>query len=98
MLDNADPLTGWDMESIQAAYPRPATNDLYGKLYHYLLSLFVQFHRLLASRPVSVKLFQVDARSLPAHLESIKFDRVEVCLSFFKRLLQAIPLWHFIRI
>lgn len=39
MLDNADPLNGWSLNDVLEFPVGSATNDVYGKLYNYLLDL-----------------------------------------------------------
>lgn len=78
MMDSADPLGGWPLQAVLDTPAGPATNDLYGKLYHHLMHLFATFHAELAARPVSFQLHRADARHLAAHITDMKFARVEV--------------------
>ncbi|KAI0849407.1 hypothetical protein F5Y00DRAFT_269392 [Daldinia vernicosa] len=76
MMDNSDPTSGWSLKSFLEVNIGPTKNDTYGKLYHYLRKLFVEFHHRLRAFPIKFDLFQGDARSL--QLDAKKFDRIDV--------------------
>ncbi|KAI2768200.1 hypothetical protein F4815DRAFT_498186 [Daldinia loculata] len=76
MMDNADPTSGWSLKAFLEFNIGPTKNDTYGKLYHYLRQLFVEFHRRLRAFSVKFELLQADARSL--QLGEKRFDRIDV--------------------
>lgn len=84
MMDSADPQNGWEMKTVLTANYGPAPNDVYGKLYHFLVDLFKQFHGQLRNRSLSFQLHRQDAREIAAHLPGMKFARIDVCLSHSK--------------
>lgn len=100
MLDNADPRHGWAAEDVANAPYGPASADIYGKLYFYLRRTLSSFMtRLRDLEKASFKLFQVDAASLPDHLELASFARIEVSnisdygwLGIHRTLFHMIPL------
>lgn len=75
-MDNADPTSGWSLKAFLEFNIGPTKNDIYGKLYHYLRQLFVEFHRRLRAFSVKFELLQADARSL--QLGEKRFDRIDV--------------------
>ncbi|KAI6080278.1 hypothetical protein F4821DRAFT_273945 [Hypoxylon rubiginosum] len=78
MMDNADPVSGWSLKLLLEFDAGPASNDVYGKLYHYLNSLFTGFHCPLRSGRIAFDIFHVDARLLPGSLANNHFDRIDV--------------------
>ncbi|KAI1653498.1 hypothetical protein F4813DRAFT_374473 [Daldinia decipiens] len=76
IMDSLDPTSGWPLKSFLEFNIGPTKSDIYGKLYHYLRQLFVEFHHRLRAFPVRFELLQVDARSL--QLDEKKFDRIDV--------------------
>lgn len=79
MKDSADPLDGWSLPEILKQNARPASNDVYGKLYRHLPELLQSFHRSLSARPFSFRLLHMDASDLADHLRGEPgFDRIEV--------------------
>jgi hypothetical protein len=78
MLDGADPRNGWDMKAVLHKAIGPATNDVYGRLHHYLMDLFVKFQKQVATRTIAFELYQLDAVHLHTYLQDYKFDRIEV--------------------
>ena len=68
MKDSADPLDGWSLPEILKQNARPASNDVYGKLYRHLFELLQSFHRSLSARPFSFRLLHMDASDLADHL------------------------------
>lgn len=82
MMDSADPTAGWSMMLLHEFNIGPAKNDVYGKLYYYLKSLFADFHCRLRCMPVGFELLHVDARLVPTSLEGKGFDRIDVSVLF----------------
>ncbi|GIK06628.1 hypothetical protein Aspvir_002278 [Aspergillus viridinutans] len=78
MKDNADPLHGWSLDEVSATTTGPATADIYGKLYFYIRGMLRSFLGRLRSLKLSFELFQLDAVSLPDHLENNSFSRIEL--------------------
>ncbi|KAK5659386.1 hypothetical protein OQA88_1479 [Cercophora sp. LCS_1] len=77
MMDNSDPRAGWCRKQIQAGYPRPATNDIYGMLHYHITTTFAQFHAKLRANPVSFVFTKVEADTLGHHVGDMKFARIE---------------------
>lgn len=77
MKDNADPLDGWTRAEYMKCAPA-AKDDIYGALFFYLRDVLREFCTRVRSFRVSFQLLAVDATVLPAHLESLRFDRIEV--------------------
>lgn len=78
MKDSADPLDGWNLSEVLDFDIGPTTNDVYGKLFCYLRSLFSSFHQRVASHSVRFLLLNVDATDLPDQLGETRFARIEV--------------------
>ncbi|KAI0379388.1 hypothetical protein F5Y04DRAFT_290284 [Hypomontagnella monticulosa] len=78
MMDNADPRSGWSLDSYLKFDIGRAKNDQYGKLYYYLKQLFADFHRRLRSLPIEINIFHMDARNLEGYLDGMRFDRIDV--------------------
>ncbi|KAH9225123.1 hypothetical protein K456DRAFT_1776129 [Colletotrichum gloeosporioides 23] len=57
---------------------RPATADIYSKLFTSLRTVLQAFLRRLSSSQTSFKLFHIDASALPKFLENSTFSRIEV--------------------
>jgi hypothetical protein len=85
MLDDANPLEGWCLSEILKTDAGPATNDVFGKLFCYLQSVFRAFYRRIASSNVEFQLFNVDAKELPSYLKAQHFARIEVAIFRFTR-------------
>jgi hypothetical protein len=56
----------------------PAINDMYGKLYYYLLDLVSSFYDRLSSLNVGFEIHNTDATDLAARLKDGTFARIEV--------------------
>jgi hypothetical protein len=80
MKDNADPLHGWSLPEVLEQKAGPASNDIYGKLYHHLYDQLSSFRRNLSTSNSCVfKLFNMDANALARHFGGgVGFDRIEV--------------------
>lgn len=78
MKDSADPLDGWNYADVLDTPYGAATNDVYGKLFKYLESLFSAFHFRLKMLNVDFQMFNVDAVKLEDYLPDGTFARVEV--------------------
>jgi hypothetical protein len=78
MKDNADPLHGWSLEEVSNTLSGAATADIYGKLFYYLRGLLYAFLNRISGLNVSFKLLQLDASSLPGHLDKESFSRIDV--------------------
>ncbi|KAI1097627.1 hypothetical protein F4804DRAFT_159157 [Jackrogersella minutella] len=78
MMEDSDPTTEWPLKTVQEFDVGPAKNDTYGKLYHYLVRLFSDFHRRLRSLTVHFQVLHTDARVLPNHVSKRQFDRIDV--------------------
>lgn len=74
----ATPLDGFDEIEVSKTKAGPASNDMYGKLYCYLQSLFRSFYRSLGRLNVDFQGFNVDARQLPGYLKGQESARIEV--------------------
>jgi len=79
MKDDADPLDGWSYNEYIKCVPA-AKNDVYGALFFYLRDMLLVFCKRARSYKMTFRLLAVNAVTLPAYLEDIKFDRIEVCL------------------
>ncbi|KAI0108740.1 hypothetical protein F4776DRAFT_643594 [Hypoxylon sp. NC0597] len=77
LIEDADPTSEWPMKPIANFDIGPARNDVYGKLYHYLRQLFVDFLRQLRSLPVKFEFLRLDARILRDQLSGKHFDRID---------------------
>jgi hypothetical protein len=83
MKDSADPIDGWDLREVLKVCG-PASNDIYGKLYCLLSSLFSRFYQRLSMLEIHLELLNIDAQSLPDHLRGRTFSRIEVHSHPFK--------------
>ena len=79
MKDDADPLDGWSYNEYIKCVPA-AKNDVYGALFFYLRDMLLVFCKRVRSYKMKFRLLAVNAVTLPAYLEDIKFDRIEVYL------------------
>lgn len=77
MKDSADPLEGWAYTDMLGG---PATNDIYGRLFSFLMKLLSDFYRRLKSLHVDFQMFNVDAQKLDLYLQGGTFARVEVSI------------------
>lgn len=77
MDDKADPLDGWPIRDV-IQVRTTAPEDLYGKLYQYLRSVFQWFLDRLAKVKVDFELFNMNAVELPQILLANKYARIEV--------------------
>lgn len=89
MMDSADPLDGWNLRQIFQISCGPASNDIYGKLFHHLQDLLSSFATQVISRKVSFELFNMDVNDLPKQLGSRQFARIEVMSVTKFRILEA---------
>ncbi|KAK4039008.1 hypothetical protein C8A01DRAFT_47462 [Parachaetomium inaequale] len=78
MHDSADPLNGWSPKDVADCSTGAATADIYGKLFYHVRAVLRAFLVRLSGLQVTFRLFQMDASSLPEHLESGSFSRIEV--------------------
>jgi hypothetical protein len=78
-LASADsPLRSWSLFEVLGTTAGSASNDVYGKLYCLVQSLFRQFHRRMAKLDVEFKVYCAEVKNLPHVLEGQKFARIEV--------------------
>ncbi|KAH8698962.1 hypothetical protein BGW36DRAFT_396585 [Talaromyces proteolyticus] len=78
MKDNADPLHGWSFEEVLNTTSGAATADIYGKLYFHIRELLHSFFHRISSSKISFQLLNLEASSLPDHLDSDSFSRIDV--------------------
>ncbi|KAK8038412.1 hypothetical protein PG994_015179, partial [Apiospora phragmitis] len=76
MKDSADPLEGWPVADVRRS-SGAAENDIYVKLYYYVLDLLTSVHRLLGKLKISFELFNTDAQELTKYCKDVQFDRIE---------------------
>ncbi|KAL7909069.1 hypothetical protein GGI35DRAFT_493868 [Trichoderma velutinum] len=75
--DFANPLAGWNILEVEKM-PWAASNDLYGKLNCFLKFKIAKFLLRLGEDQIVLSLLGVNIRTLPHHLGSRKYDRIEV--------------------
>ncbi|KAH9842165.1 hypothetical protein Tdes44962_MAKER01543 [Teratosphaeria destructans] len=78
LMDSADPMSGWSLREVLKTGQGAATNDTYGKLYHYVKAELTGFCQRLASSPVTFELFNTQTEFLCEHVSKGEFARVEV--------------------
>ena len=78
MKDSADPIQGWYRTDFGVANFGPATNDIFGRLFHGLKSVLTSFYDRTSSNRCNFQLLNVDAIELPPLLEKERFARIEV--------------------
>lgn len=78
MMDGADPRNGWSAEEVGETSSGAASNDIYGKLYRFILREIQRFEKRISTLELSLEMLQVDALSLPKHLQGQLFSRIEV--------------------
>ncbi|OTA53809.1 hypothetical protein K449DRAFT_339298 [Hypoxylon sp. EC38] len=93
LAQDDDPTLEWPMKPAADFNIGPAKNDTYGKLYHYLQQLFVDFHARLRSLPVRFENIHCGLQDLADHLDGRHFDRIDarnladsICLGVNKTL------------
>ncbi|KAI1407308.1 hypothetical protein F5Y13DRAFT_183489 [Hypoxylon sp. FL1857] len=77
LVEDADPTSEWPIKAAAEFNIGPAKNDVYGKLYHYLRQLFVDFHRQLRSLPLKFEHLHTDVRVLQNYISGKQFDRID---------------------
>ena len=104
--DSADPLEGWRAQEVfnsgaQFGVPK---NDVYGALYHHVLSTLKKLCKRLATMDFDFHMLAYDAADLPSffgtlHPQHRFFDRIEVsnivdvCYLGLERTLKALGPW-----
>ena len=78
MMDEAEPLSGWDFAEILKVKAGMASNDLYGKLYVHISSALRAFTNRLNTVGATLELHNANARDLPQILKPNTFARIEV--------------------
>lgn len=78
LADGDSPLRSWSLFEVLDTKAGSAGNDLYGKLYCLVQSLFRQFHRRMAKLDIEFKVYCVEVKNLSHVLEGQKFARIEV--------------------
>lgn len=78
MMDTAYPIAGWKFSEIVKQDTGLATNDVYGKLFHYVSSMLQSFHRRMRSLDIEIKMFCNDVQNLKDFVHEQLFDRIEV--------------------
>ncbi|KAF4438482.1 hypothetical protein F53441_12776 [Fusarium austroafricanum] len=76
--DMADPLAGWSAKDVEATPIGHATSDIYGKLFYHIKYTIKSFLERISNLSLAIRLLNVDARHLPAHLGPERFDRIDV--------------------
>ena len=91
MKDDASPLEGWDYYKYIKFAPK-ATNDVMGSFFFFLRDTLLRFCKRIKDINICFRLFNVDARKLPDHLnmEESQFDRIEVRISLLLTTLKSI--------
>lgn len=75
----ANPMYSWNPTDVLGADAGPAVNDVYGKLYAYLLTIFRAFYRHLSVLSINVDMLCADVSELPLYINERRFARIEVC-------------------
>jgi hypothetical protein len=88
--DDASPFEGWDYYKY-IRFALKATNDVTGSFFFFLRDALLRFCKRIKDIDIHFRLFNVDARELPDHLntEESQFDRIEVGISFSLTLLAS---------
>ena len=76
------PLDGWSLSDVLKTDVGPATNDMFGKLFYHVQSVFRSFYRAIANADVEFHLFNVDAKELPGYIKGQEFACIEVAIFF----------------
>lgn len=79
MMDNADPLAGWDFAEVLETSVGNAAFDICGKLIVHVRSLLLSFKHRLSTTGVIMELHNLNATELPRTLSATTFARIEVC-------------------
>ncbi|KAF5658279.1 SET MYND domain-containing protein [Fusarium denticulatum] len=75
---SCEPLDGWSAKDVEMTQHGPATSDIYGRLFTYLLSVLKDFMSHIANKNISFQLLHLNAPNLLDHLKKGSFDRIEV--------------------
>lgn len=78
MMDDAEPLSGWDLAEVLQTSTGTAINDLYGKLFVHVRSVLISFKRRLSSSGARFELYNSNATELPQIFAPNTFARIEV--------------------
>ncbi|CAG8510344.1 14603_t:CDS:2, partial [Racocetra fulgida] len=74
----SDPLSGWDILSVDQVNHGAANDDLYGKLFFYLREQFGMFIDRLQKLTINFNLYDEDALKLCKKFKNKRFDRIYV--------------------
>jgi hypothetical protein len=78
MESDMGPLDGWCRDDVASTSAGPASNDLYGLLYHYLRNIFSGFRQRVSENPFQFQLPNIEAKELRNNVDGLQFDRIEV--------------------
>ena len=78
MQYSADPLDGWPLKEVEECSNRPATADIYGKLFYHIRGVLRAFLLRLSGSKLDFRLLRMDASQLPSYLDRGSFTRIEV--------------------
>lgn len=74
----ATPLHGWKYTDTVATSAGPATNDVYGRLYHHILLQLKAFRKQVGTTTTTFDFYNISATDIPSVLEQASFDRIDV--------------------
>ena len=78
MMDDVEPLEGWNFPEVLETKHSSAANDIYGKLFMHLSSALSSFKHRLSDFGANFELRNLDAAELPRVLTPGSFARIEV--------------------
>ncbi|KAI1845344.1 hypothetical protein JX266_008439 [Neoarthrinium moseri] len=78
--ESRQPINGWRLADVLQVKSHAASNDLYGKLFHYLRPLLVRFMlKLQSMEPTTITMTQIDLNKDTTHLlNPMRFDLIDV--------------------
>lgn len=82
MKDSAEPFDSWNLSEILNVDSGLAINDVDGKLFNHLQTLFFTFIHRLSTNTWEFQLLNVNAADLPNYLADEAFARIEVIYYF----------------